>query len=101
MSYLLQLPGSERNAGPVCGGGSWGTFCAELIMNTEARVEVGVVGGGVVLQSGWTFVSKSVYNRGTGPNLGTLMLCSYTTLESVHGTVQHVYLRVPLLSKRF
>eukprot|EP01043_Picozoa_sp_COSAG02_P014037 COSAG02_NODE_572_length_20163_cov_9.875461_6_plen_64_part_00 len=48
-------------------------------MNTEARVEVGVVGGGVVLQSGWTFVSKSVYNRGTGPNLGTLMLCSYTT----------------------
>ena len=36
-------------------------------MNTEARVEVGVVGGGVVLQSGWTFVSKSVYNRGTGP----------------------------------
>ena len=49
-------------------------------MNTEARVEVGVVGGGVVLQSGWTFVSKSVYNRGTGPNLGTLMLCSYTTI---------------------
>ena len=40
-------------------------------MDTEARAEVGVVGGGDVLYSGWNFVSKSVYNLGTGPNVGT------------------------------
>ena len=38
-------------------------------MGTEARAEVGVVGGGDVLYSGWNFVSKSVYNLGTAPNL--------------------------------